>query len=448
MVHNKYIKVLLAVITVLVVAVIGMILYIGAGNFSELLMLIRYVLLQQVGAVLVIAAVLFYVLCVMWRLHSKPLAIALMVIALGSGLYVLGNETHSPHFAMPAFMQTYHPGGHRPDLPFSNVLKFFASYNDFEKIDDIGADPNDVPPPITRDWSETVKIYLETKEVISEVAEDVYFNFWTFNAQVPGPMLRVREGDTVELTIKNDESSLHSHNIDLHAVTGAGGGATLSLVAPGETKAFSWKALNPGLYIYHCATMNVSTHNSHGQYGLILVEPEEGMSEVDKEFYVVQGELYTKGKTGKKGLTIFDSSALLDGIPDYITFNGRVEENGKPRMKAKVGDKIRIYVGNGGVNLISSFHPIGEIFDLVYAEGGIGAEPLQNIQTTAVLPGGASIVEFTADVPGNIILVDHALARMNKGAWAIIEVEGEAQPDIYAPIDLGNNTEATEYGGH
>lgn len=421
---------------------------IGTSSFAEVVMMVRYVFLQQVGVILVAAAALFYIIRVVWRLHSKPLAIALAVIVFGGGLYVWGNETHSPHFAMPAFMHTYHPGEHRPDLPFSNVMKFFAAYDDFEKVEDIGADPNDVPSPITRKHSETVEVYLETKEVIAEVADDVYFNYWTFNSQVPGPMLRVREGDTVNVIIKNHESSLHSHNIDLHSVTGPGGGATLSKVAPGETKGFSWKALNPGLYIYHCATANVSTHNSHGQYGLILVEPEEGMSEVDKEFYVVQGELYTKGKTGKKGLTIFDSEALLDGIPDYITFNGRVEENGSPRMKAKVGDKIRIFVGNGGVNLISSFHPIGEIFDLVYDEGGIGAEPLENIQTTAVLPGGASIVEFTADVPGNIILVDHALARMNKGAWAIIEVEGEEQPDIYAPIDLGNGTEVGEYGGH
>lgn len=446
MIKNNLIKILLGVATILVVSILLMLVSIGTGSLGELVMLIKYVLLQQIGLTLIFAAAGFYVLRVVWRLHSKPLTIALGVIALGSLLWVWGNETHSPHFAMPAFMHTYHPGGHRPDLPLSNVMKFFAAYNDFEKVEDIGRDPNDVPPPLNRDWSETVEVYLETKEVIAEVAPDVYFNYWTYNSQVPGPMLRVREGDTVNVTIKNHESSLHSHNVDLHSVTGPGGGATLSRVAPGETKGFSWKALNPGLYIYHCATANVSTHNSHGQYGLILVEPEEGMSEVDKEFYIVQGELYTKGKTGKKGLTIFDSDALLDGIPDYVTFNGRVEDT--PRMKAKVGDKIRIFVGNGGVNLISSFHPIGEIFDLVYDEGGIGAEPLQNIQTTAVLPGGASIVEFTADVPGSLILVDHALARMNKGAWAIIEVEGEEQPDIYAPIDMGGDMEASGYGGH
>lgn len=446
--HSKKAKIAVGVILSIIVIMLVSMLSVGVNSFSELVMMTRYVFLQNIGIILVVGAAIFYLLRVVWRLHSKPLAIAFGMLIFGGVLFMWGNETHSPHFAMPAFMHTYQPGGHLPDLPLTNVLKFMAAYDDFEKIEDIGADPNDVPPPITRNHSETVEVYLETKEVIAEVAEDVYFNYWTYNAQVPGPMLRVREGDTVNVTIKNHESSLHSHNVDLHSVTGPGGGATLSNVSPGETKGFSWKALQPGLYVYHCATANVSTHNSHGQYGLILVEPAEGMSKVDKEFYVMQGELYTKGRTGKKGLTIFDAQDLVDGHPDYVTFNGRIEENGSPRMKAKVGDKIRIFVGNGGVNLISSFHPIGEIFDLVYDEGGIGAAPLQNIQTTAVLPGGASIVEFTVDVPGDIVLVDHALARMNKGAWAIIEVEGDEQPDIYAPIDMGNGVEMGEYGGH
>ncbi len=423
------------VLILLVPSIIAVVLLVGLKNSTEIFPLIQYELLQNLGLVLMVCAAIFYIARIAYRFCSIPLSVAMGIFVLGGLLFVWGNETKSPHFAMPAFMHSYHPGGHLPNLPFMNIWKFFNQYDEFEWVDDIGADPNDVPPPIDRDWSETVKISIVAQEVMAEVADGIYFNYWTFNQQVPGPMMRVREGDTVEMTITNHESSLHSHNIDLHAVTGPGGGATLSRVAPGETKQFSWKALNPGLYIYHCATANVSTHNSHGQYGLILVEPEEGLPPVDKEFYVVQGELYTKGAIGKKGLTIFDSEALLDGNPNYVTFNGRIEEDGAPRMKAKAGDRIRIYVGNGGVNLISSFHPIGEIFDLVYDEGGIGAEPLQNIQTTAVLPGGASIVEFTAEVPGNIILVDHALARMNKGAWAIIEVEGEDRPDIYAPTD-------------
>lgn len=435
MLHKRELVVLSVLAGTVVIALILLVIFIGVDSVAEFLMLLRFILMEQIGKFLLMAAISFYVLRVVWQVHSKALAITFGTIVLGGVLYLWGSETNAPHLAMPAFMESYHPGHVRPDLPFVNIVKFFAAYKNFEKIADIGANPNVVPPPLSRNWSETVKIYLETKEVISEVAAGVYFNYWTFNAQVPGPMLRVRVGDTVEMTIKNDPSSLHSHNIDLHAVTGPGGGALLSMVAPGETKSFSWKALQPGLYVYHCAMPNVSTHNSHGQYGLILVESEEGMAPVDKEFYIMLGELYTQGSTGKQGLAIFDSEALLDGIPTYITMNGRVEESGKPRMTAKVGDKIRIYVGNGGLNLISSFHAIGEIFDTVYPEGGIGAPPLKNIQTTAVLPGGSSIVEFTAEVPGDIVLVDHALSRMNKGAWAVIHVVGDPQPDIFGPLD-------------
>lgn len=431
--HNYYVRIGGGVAVVAVSAAVLVASYLGFSNVMTLYPYIHYSVMQGIGITVAVLAFSFFILRIIYRMHSKLLAVTLGVIIAGGLLYMWADKTYAPHFAMPAFMHVYHPGGHLPDLPFVNVVAFIQNFKNFEYIDDIGRDPNDVPPPITRDWSETVKVSLETQEVLAEVADGIYFNYWTYNKQVPGPMLRVREGDTVEVTITNHPSSLHGHNIDLHAVTGPGGGATLSRVEPGETKVFTWKALNPGLYIYHCATPNVSTHNSHGQYGLILVEPKEGMPPVDKEFYIVQGELYTKGAIGKKGLTIFDGNALLDGIPNYVTFNGRIEADGFPRMQMHAGETARIYVGNGGVNLISSFHPIGEIWDTVYAEGGIGAEPHKNIQTTAVLPGGAAIVEFTAEVPGNLVLVDHALARMNKGAWAIIEVEGEARPDIYAP---------------
>ena len=336
---------------------------------------------------------------------------------------------------MPPFMISHAPGGLSAELPFIKVFEFFNNKNNFELVNNIGADPNAVPLPIDRNEPQLIKINLIAQEVISEIAPQIFFNYWTYNKQVPGPMLRVKEGDTIELTLTNHPSSIHPHNLDLHAVTGPGGGAAINLVKPGESKTISWKALAPGLYVYHCATANVSTHNAHGQYGLILVEPKEGLPKVDKEFYIVQGELYTAGKLGKKGLVAFDSEALLDGNPNYVTFNGRIES--APRMKVKTGDKVRIYVGNGGLNLISSFHAIGEIFDTVYPEAAIGegSAIFKNVQTTAVLPGGAAIVEFVAEVPGNILLVDHALARMNKGAWAVIEVEGEERPDIFKLVE-------------
>lgn len=370
--------------------------------------------------------------------------LVIMTLSILSG--TLSNRTYAPGFAMPPFMHSMAPGGMAPILPFSNVFHFFKNESRFERVADIGRDPNDVPPPITRTFETEVKINVTVKEVISQIAPGIYFNYWTFDGTVPGPMYRVREGDTVILTITNDVTSLHPHNIDLHSVTGQGGGASLTNVEPGETKTIKWKALSQGLFIYHCAMPNVSTHNSHGQYGLILVEPKEGLPKVDKEFYVVQGELYTLGQTGKKGLTVFDSNALLAGHANYVTFNGKIEST--PRMQAKVGEKIRIYVGNGGVNLISSFHVIGEIFDTVYPEGslGDGGALHKNVQTTAVLPGGSTIVEFTVDVPGKFLLVDHALARMNMGAWAVLEVTGDKNPDIYSqvPNDYRINSTSTD----
>ncbi|MEK7180585.1 MAG: multicopper oxidase domain-containing protein [Patescibacteria group bacterium] len=358
--------------------------------------------------------------------------IILVIVALLVGF--LANKTYPPNFAMPAFMMSHAPGGIPASIPFGKIVEFFKYQNRFEKVADIGANPNLVPEKSqTPDTDGIVRISLVAQEVISEISPGIYFNYWTYNNQVPGPMLRVREGDTIELTLTNHISSLHPHNIDLHAVTGPGGGAVLTNVRPGETKTFKWKALNPGLYVYHCATANVSTHNSHGQYGLIMVDPKDekfALPKVDKEFYIMQGELYTEGQLGKKGLVPFDSEALLDGIPNYVTFNGKVEQI--PRMHAKVGDIVRMYVGNGGVNLISSFHVIGEIFDTVYPNANIGGALEHNTQATAVLPGGASIVEFKLEVPGKYLLVDHALARMNKGAWAVLEVSGDESSDIFS----------------
>ncbi len=410
----------------------------------------KYLIIEIVGWVVILAALIWLVVALglfkkirqFIKTKKRPAIIAtgLAGLLLGGLLIWYGNHPYPLHFAMPPTMHSVTADQNPPSLPLTNLWHFLTQSNNFERIDDIGADPNDVPAPITRKTAETVKLSLTAKEVISEVAKGIYNNYWTYNGQVPGPMLRVREGDTVEVTLTNDKSSLHTHNIDLHAVTGPGGGAAISNVAPGETKVFGWKALAPGLYIYHCATSNVSVHNSHGQYGLILVEPKEGLPKVDKEFYIVQGELYTAGGIGKKGLLAFDPQALLDGNPTYVTFNGRIETT--PRMSAKVGDKVRIYVGNGGVNLVSSFHVIGEIFDTVYPEAAIGSGSaiFKNVQTTTVPAGGAAIVEFKLDVPGKYTLVDHALARMNKGAWAILDVKGDANPDVFRQLSGNSNT--------
>lgn len=291
--------------------------------------------------------------------------------------------------------------------------------------------PPMVPPPITRKHPTRVIVELEVIEKEMEIAEGVKYNFWTFGGSVPGSFIRVREGDFVEFTLKNHPSSTVPHNIDLHAVTGQGGGAEATFTAPGYKTTFNFTALNPGLYVYHCATAPVGMHIANGMYGLILVEPKEGLAPVDKEFYVMQGDFYTKGKYGEPGLQAFNMEKALQEIPDYVLFNGKVGAlTGDNALKAKTGEKIRLFVGNGGPNLVSSFHVIGEIFDNVHVEGGSTVN--KNVQTTLIPAGGSAIAEFKVDVPGSFILVDHSIFRtFNKGALGILAVEGHENQRIY-----------------
>ena len=292
--------------------------------------------------------------------------------------------------------------------------------------------PPEVPPPIERNSPAKVIVELETKEVTMRIADGVEYDFWTFGGQVPGKFIRVREGDLVEFHLNNAPDSKMPHNIDLHAVTGPGGGATSSLTNPGRTSVFSFTAKNPGLYVYHCATAPVGMHIANGMYGLILVEPEGGLPPVDREFYVMQGEFYTAGSFGDAGLQAFDMSKAIDENPDYVLFNGAVGAlTGDNALKANVGETVRIFVGNGGPNLISSFHVIGEIFDRVNIEAGTAVS--ENVQTTLVPAGGAAIVEFKVEVPGTFLLVDHSIFRtFNKGALGMLTVEGEADSSIYS----------------
>lgn len=289
----------------------------------------------------------------------------------------------------------------------------------------------DVPPRILRTENEKVVIYLETREVVGELADGVQYRYWTYNGTVPGPMLRVKEGDTVEFHLKNNGESTMTHSIDLHAVSGQGGGAALTQVKPGEEKVFTFRAINPGIYIYHCASPHIPTHISNGMYGMILVEPKEGLPPVDKEFYVVQGEIYSSSKRGEKGMHSFSFEKMQLEQPEYVVFNGKASAlTGDNAMKANVGDKVRIYIGVGAF-LPSSFHVIGEIFDKVYPEGSF-SDPHKNVQTTFVPAGGAAAVEFKIDVPANYILVDHSLTRtIDKGALAIIQATGPEDKSVF-----------------
>ena len=296
----------------------------------------------------------------------------------------------------------------------------------------IARNPVDLPGPVPPGSPRTVKVDLEAVELVGRLANETTYNYWTFNGKVPGPFLRVRQGDTVELNFKNNVNSRMIHSVDLHAVTGPGGGAVMTQTPPGEAKSFRFKALSPGLYVYHCATPMVANHISSGMYGLILVEPPGGLPKVDHEFYVMQGELYTDRPFGQRGHDEFSVEKLLAERPEYLVFNGAVGAlTTEYPMRAKVGETVRIYFGVGGPNITSSFHVIGEIFDRVYGEAAMGSSIMINVQTTMVPAGGATIVEFKLEVPGRYILVDHSLSRLERGLAGFLVVEGLDNPEIF-----------------
>lgn len=306
----------------------------------------------------------------------------------------------------------------------------------------VAQDPNAVPRAIGARAPQLVKYAIETVELQGKLDDGTTFTYWTFGKKVPGPMLRVKKGDTVEVALTNNANSKAVHSIDLHAVTGGLGGGEHTQVAPGETKTITFKALNPGLYVYHCATPSVAHHISAGMYGLILVEPEQGLPKVDKEFYVMQGDLYTSHAFGTRGHQEYSPEKAADELPTYYLFNGAVGALTREyKMSAKAGETIRVYFGVGGPNKISSFHVIGEIFDKVYSEGATSAVK-QNVQTTLVPAGGATIVDFKVQYPGKYLMVDHALSRAAKGGIAAIEVTGPADASVYRPSHQGNGNMA------
>ncbi len=300
---------------------------------------------------------------------------------------------------------------------------------------ELGTPPH-AAPPTGRTSPARVVVNLEVREVTREIADGATYTFWTFGGTVPGPMIRVRRGDYVEFHLQNHPDNTMPHNIDLHAVTGPGGGATSSFTAPGHQTQFSFQARHAGAYIYHCATAPVGMHVANGMYGMIVVEPEEGYPAVDREYYVVQGDFYTPSEYRAAGHQAFDMDRAIHERPSYVLFNGRDGAlTGDNALPAHVGETVRLWFGNGGPNLTSSFHVIGEIFDTVWLEGG--STVTHDVQTTSVPPGGAAIIDYRVDVPGTYVLVDHALLRaFNKGALGMMTVSGDEAHTIYSGREI------------
>ena len=302
----------------------------------------------------------------------------------------------------------------------------------------VAADPANIPPPIHgRSHSIHHAITLEAREVDAEIEPGAKFSYMTFNGQVPGPMLRVRQGDTITLTLRNDRHSATWHSVDLHAVYGPGGGADPLTVLPGESKTITFKTMYPGAFIYHCGVSGeMDVHIARGMYGMIVVEPEQGLPRVDREFYLGQNETYTKQRPGNPGPREFDSERLLNENPTYVTFNGgfnAITSKQSGAMKAKVGETVRIFLVNGGPNLLSSLHPVGNIWSRVWFMGAFATPPMRFLQSVPVPPGNAIVADMKVPVPQTIRIVDHSMTRaMSKGAMAEMEVSGEANPEIFS----------------
>ena len=306
--------------------------------------------------------------------------------------------------------------------------------------------PTDLPASDGERGAATLRVELEAIERMGDLADGTTYRYWTFNGQVPGPFVRVRVGDSVRVSMKNHEDSWMQHNVDFHAVTGPGGGGVATVADPGDTKGFTFTALNPGLYVYHCAVPMAAQHIANGMYGLILVEPEGGLPKVDHEFYVMQGEVYTTEAFGTKGELTESYDKLMNEQPEYYVFNGAAnalaEDNA---LHAKVGETVRIYFGVGGPNKTSSFHVIGEIFDHAYNLASLTTAPLTSVQTITVPPGGAAAVDFKVEVPGTYMLVDHALSRAARGLIGQLVVEGEDQPEIFKPDQAPDEMDAVTH---
>jgi len=308
-------------------------------------------------------------------------------------------------------------------------------------VDRVAADPTDIPDPV--DWTSPKHhdITLEVKEVVAEIEPGVTFNYMTFDGQVPGPMIRVRQGDTVSFTLKNLPDNIRPHNVDMHAIYGTGGGNVATTANPGQSNSESFTAMYPGAFIYHCAVPNLDMHISSGMFGMIVVEPEEGLPPVDREFYFGQHEVYTDKPAGTKGHHNFDMQSMMAENPSYVLMNGEkyaFTPDNRGAVPAKQGETVRVYMVTGGPNLTSSFHPIGNVWTKAYPQGALATTPMEYVQTQSVPPGSTFVGDLDLPVPETIKLVDHALSRVaHKGMLAEIAVAGQKRPDVFDPQQSG-----------
>lgn len=312
---------------------------------------------------------------------------------------------------------------------------------------------------VTRTGAVNHEVHLQIKEGVATIVPGTTMDVWTFEGAIPAPMIRTRVGDTIDFFLTNPSDSQMPHNTDFHAVMGPGGGSVMLDTVPGATSELKVKTTRAGVFIYHCAFPDIPTHIAHGMYGLVVVEPPGGLPKVDHEYYLMQSEFYTTAGGTKSaselqnaGHLAFSGENANAEDPTFVVYNGRPDSiNGARALGVYQGDKItvgqtvRLFVGNIGPNLASSFHIIGEMFDNVYVEGSFGLVN-HDVQTTLVPSGGAVGVDLTIEVPGDFVILDHSIFRLHKGAGGTLHAEGPANPDLFQPITHSEGARGTAGG--
>ena len=262
------------------------------------------------------------------------------------------------------------------------------------------------------------RVRLEVRHARLTIAPDVMYEAWTFGGTVPGPVIRVTQGDTVDFTLVNLAPMPHS--LDFHAAEIAPSRAYVNLL-PKDSLHYRFVARVPGAFMYHCGTAPVAMHIANGMYGAIIVDPIGGRPPA-KEFVFVQSEFYTAQQVDTNAPRILDWKKLLSLAPDYVVFNGRAAQYAAHPIHVRVGERLRLYVVNAGPNRQSAFHVVGAIFDRVYLDGTL-THPLEGVQTMSVPVGGGLIFETKLVEAGTYPFVTHAFADATKGAVGMFEAK-------------------------
>lgn len=280
-----------------------------------------------------------------------------------------------------------------------------------------------VPVEFERDGKD---VFVTMTAQITDIGIDKNYNYkaWTFNGEAPGPLVVVNEGDTIHFTLENKDPAI-PHSMDFHAVHTAPD-KNFADVAPNEDGTFSYKASNPGVFMYHCGTAPVLQHIANGMHGVIIVKPNDGYptdNEVDKEYVVIQNEWYKYNDledmtNDVPSQVVFSTKALHEGQPNT---NGTVSAVKDEPLLANAGDKVRIYINNVGPNEVSSFHVVGTMFDDVYIDGN-PANHYKGMQTVMLPASGGAVVEFTVKEEGEYPFVTHQFNHATKGAVGLIKV--------------------------